>query len=146
MQTIVCFILFGILFGLLIYEFWGYNKKYTATKFIWTKPTSTETINLCEESGYLSVSDYKSELGNLITQYATLYAQAKTYNATPIISKTDKVSSVFYRFIICFDLELMDFLQKFFFSVMLYPYSSFEDVIKNVPLSNSWIKLNTKGM
>ena len=115
MQSIVCFILFGILFGLLIYEFWGYNKKYTATKFIWTKPTSTETINLCEESGYLSVSDYKSELGNLITQYATLYAQAKTYNATPIISKTDKVSSVFYRFIICFDLELMDFLQNIFF-------------------------------
>ena len=95
MQTIVCFILFGILFGLLIYEFWGNNKKYTATKFIWTKPTSTETINLCEESGYLSVSDYKSELGNLITQYATLYAQSKTYNATPIISKTHKVSIVF---------------------------------------------------
>ena len=98
MQTIVYIILFGILFGLLIYEFWGYNKKYTATKFIWTKPTSTETINLCEESGYLSISGYKSELGNLITQYATLYAQAKTYNATPIISKTDKVSSVFFRF------------------------------------------------
>ena len=97
MQTIVYFILFGILFGLLIYEFWGKNKKYTATNFIWTKPKLSETINLCEESGYLSVSDYKSELGNLITQYATLYAQAKTYNATPIISKTDKVSSVFFR-------------------------------------------------
>ena len=66
MQTIVYFILFGILFGVLIYEFWGNNKKYAATKFIWTKPTSTETINLCEESGYLSISGYKSELGNLI--------------------------------------------------------------------------------
>ena len=98
MQTIVYIILFGILFGLLIYEFWGNNKKYTATKFTWTKPTSTETINLCEESGYLSISGYKFELGNLITQYATLYAQAKTYNATPIISKTDKVSSGFFRF------------------------------------------------
>ena len=98
MQTIVYIIIFGILFGLLIYEFWGYNKKYTATKFIWTKPKLSETINLCEEFGYLSISDFKSELGNLITQYATLYAQAKTYNATPIISKTDKVSSVFLGF------------------------------------------------
>ena len=98
MQTVVYIILFGILSGLLIYEFWGYNKKYTATKFIWTRPKLSETINLCEESGYLSISGYKSELGYLITQYATLYAQAKTYNATPIISKTDKVSSVFFRF------------------------------------------------
>ena len=98
MQTVVYIILFGIVFGLLIYEFLGNNKKFTATKFIWTKPKLSETINLCEESGYLSVSDYKSELGNLITQYATLYAQARTYNASPIISKTDKVSNVFFRF------------------------------------------------
>ena len=33
MQTIVCLILFGILFGLLIYEFWGYNPPFTLPMF-----------------------------------------------------------------------------------------------------------------
>ena len=68
------------------------DKKYR--EFIWIKngtvSNDEKTRNLCEEFGYLSIYVKNIQLGDLISQYATLYSQARHYNASPIIPKSAK--------------------------------------------------------